>query len=184
MSADPDSPAKGTRKRKIVTIGVYGFGAEEFFRTLVEARVDTFCDLRARRGMRGSQYAFVNSVQLQAKLRELGIRYLHIKELAPSPQNRDKQRTADERAGVAKRDRTMLGEAFKESYRTERLSSFQAADFTEELGDRAQVVALFCVEREPGACHRSLVAEHLARELDLPVEHLGPCKSSSSPKLG
>jgi uncharacterized protein (DUF488 family) len=166
-------------KPKIVTIGVYGFGEEDFFRTLVEARVDIFCDIRQRRGMRGSQYAFVNSMRLQAKLRELGIRYLHIKELAPSQQNRDEQRSADERAGVGKRERASLGEAFKGSYRKERLSTFQSADFIEELGGQADVVALFCVERDPEACHRSLVADHLARELGLPVEHLAPCTSSS-----
>jgi hypothetical protein len=134
--------------------------------------------------MRGSQYAFVNSKRLQAKLRELGIHYLHAKELAPSQQNRDEQRVADERAGVGKRDRTMLGEAFKGSYRNERLSSFQSAEFIEKLGGQVEVVALFCVEREPGACHRSLVAEYLARELGLPVKHLTPCELSSSPTPG
>jgi hypothetical protein len=36
------------------------------------------------------------------------------------------------------------------------------------------VVALFCVEREPAACHRSLVAARLSRDLGLDVEHLGP----------
>jgi uncharacterized protein (DUF488 family) len=171
-----------TSKPKIVTIGVYGYSEEGFFRALVDARVDTFCDIRQRRGMRGSQYAFVNSARLQARLRELGIRYLHIKALAPSQQNRDEQRAADQHAGVGKRDRTLLGDAFKESYRRERLSSFRSTAFIEELGGQAGVVALFCVEREPGACHRSLVAEHLTRELGLPVEHLVPCASSSSPR--
>jgi len=171
-------------KPKIVTIGVYGCGEQEFFQALVAAGVDTFCDIRQRRGVRGSQYAFVNSARLQARLRELGIRYMHIKELAPSRQNRDEQRIADEQARVGKRDRALLGETFKESYRKERLSSFDSIDFIGKLGDQVRVVALFCVEREPGACHRSLVAEHLVRELGLPVEHLVPCASSSSPKPG
>ncbi len=171
-------------KPKIVTVGVYGCGEQEFFQTLVDAGVDTFCDIRQRRGMRGSQYAFVNSVRLQTRLRELGIRYLHVKELAPSQQNRDEQKAADEQAGTGKRDRTLLGEAFKDFFQKERLSSFNSADFIGQLGDQAEVVALFCVEREPGACHRSLVAEHLARELGLPVEHLDPCESSLSPKPG
>ena len=175
-------PAK--KKPKIVTIGVYGYGEEQFFKALVDAGVDTFCDIRQRRGMRGAQYAFVNSTRLQAKLGGLHVRYLHVKELAPSQQNRDEQRAADESAGVGKRDREVLGETFKESYRKERLSTFDFAGFIEQLGGQAEVVALFCVEREPGACHRSLVAEHLQREFGLPVEHLRPCESSSLPKPG
>jgi uncharacterized protein (DUF488 family) len=171
-------------KPKIITIGVYGFSEDDFFRALAGARVDTFCDIRQRRGMRGSQYAFVNRTRLQAKLGELGIRYLHIKELAPSEENRKAQRAADEAEGVPKRDRTLLGEAFKECYHRERLSSFNSADFIRQLGDQAEVVALFCVEREPGACHRSLVAEHLERELGLPVEHVSPCESSLLPRQG
>jgi hypothetical protein len=69
-------------KPKIVTIGVYGFDQESFFQALLNAKVDTFCDLRMRRGMRGSTYEFVNSSSLQKRLDELGIRYLHLKELA------------------------------------------------------------------------------------------------------
>ena len=32
--------------------------------------------------------------------------------------------------------------------------------------------ALLCVERDPEACHRSLIAERLAAEYRLPVTHL------------
>jgi uncharacterized protein (DUF488 family) len=36
------------------------------------------------------------------------------------------------------------------------------------------VAALFCVERDPEACHRSLVAERLRAEHGLPVTDLRP----------
>jgi hypothetical protein len=36
------------------------------------------------------------------------------------------------------------------------------------------VAALFCVEREPDACHRSLLAERLAADLGVEVVHLLP----------
>lgn len=162
---------------KVVTIGAYGFTERAFFDALVAAQVDTFCDIRQRRGVRGSEYAFVNSARLQAKLRDLGIRYVHARGLAPSQETRDRQREADAAEGTTKRGRAALGDAFKESYRSERLSTFCAADFLEQLGGQTRVVALFCVERAPGACHRSLVAEHLHSELGLPVEHLVPCGS-------
>jgi uncharacterized protein (DUF488 family) len=97
-----------TRVMRIVTIGVYGFSEEAFFRTLQEAGVDTFCDIRWRRGVRGREYAFANSARLQKRLAELGIRYLHFRELAPSPELRKRQTAADKAAGVEKRKRTGL----------------------------------------------------------------------------
>ncbi len=77
--------------QKIVTIGVYGFNKERFFQALLDANVDMFCDIRLRRGMRGSEYTFVNSQRLQEMLKELGIRYIYAKELAPSKAVRDRQ---------------------------------------------------------------------------------------------
>jgi uncharacterized protein (DUF488 family) len=124
--------------------------------------------------MRGSAYAFVNSTHLQQKLAEIGIRYLHLKSLAPSQSIRDKQKEADDKAGVGKRSRVRLGSAFVEAYEAERLSEFDSARFIHELGPDAEVVALFCVEREPEACHRSLVAGRLHQDLGLTVEHLQP----------
>ncbi len=61
----------------IVTIGVYGRSEADFFDTLQQAHVDLFCDIRARRGVRGSEYTFANSQRLQARLAELGIAYRH-----------------------------------------------------------------------------------------------------------
>ncbi len=36
------------------------------------------------------------------------------------------------------------------------------------------IAALFCVESDPEACHRSLVADRLATRLRLSVVHLRP----------
>ncbi len=41
------------------TIGVYNSSENEFFNKLTENHIDTFCDIRQRRGVRGSQYSFV-----------------------------------------------------------------------------------------------------------------------------
>jgi len=159
---------------KIVTIGVYGFDETGFFAALRQAGVDTFCDIRLRRGVRGREYAFVNSKRLQARLAELGIRYLHLKELAPSRALRDRQTAADQAARTAKRKRTELSELFIAGYREECLCAFDSRKFIEQLGPDAKIVALFCVEREPDACHRSLLAERLQQELGVQVVHLTP----------
>ncbi len=161
-------------KPRIVTIGVYGFDKESFFQALLDAKVDTFCDIRMRRGMRGSTYAFANSASLQRKLEELGIRYVYLKGLAPDQKIRTKQKQEDEKLGVAKRTRKALGPTFIQAYEEERLSSFNSGEFIKELGQDARVIGLFCVEREPEACHRSLAAKHLAQDLELQVEHIKP----------
>lgn len=161
-------------KPKIVTIGVYGFDETGFFRALQDAKVDTFCDIRDRRGVRGSTYAFVNSQRLQARLADLGVCYLHRKDLAPSKAVRAKQAEMDKATKTAKRQRTELGQAFIEGYLHECLTHFQPKSLLDDLKPDTQVVALFCVEREPAACHRSLVADKLAKELSLEVEHILP----------
>ena len=161
-------------KHKIVTIGVYGFDEVSFFRALREANVDTFCDIRYRRGLRGATYSFANSQRLQERLAELGIRYIHRKDLAPTKVVRDMQAKADKATKTAKRKRTVLEDAFIEAYCAECLEAFDAASLLDDFGADTRVVALFCVEREPEACHRSLVADRLAAVLKLEVEHIVP----------
>lgn len=159
---------------RIVTIGVYGYTPETFFAALQSAGVDTFVDVRQRRGVRGAEYAFANSQRLQRRLAELGIRYQHRKDLAPTTAMRQRQYEADKAAGVGKRQRTTLGPAFIEAYETDILADFSAEAFVERLPAGAQVAALLCVERDPAACHRSLVAERLQEDVGVDVEHLMP----------
>jgi hypothetical protein len=157
---------------EVMTIGAYGWNAETFFEALLRERVRTFYDLRRRRGVRGPEYAFANSARLQARLRELGIAYEHRIELAPSAAIRQRQYAEDERMGVGKRDRSQLGAAFTSAYEEECLDAFDAAGFLSGIGVD-QPSCLFCVEREPAACHRSLVAEKLAGA-GATVRHLLP----------
>jgi uncharacterized protein (DUF488 family) len=159
---------------EFVTIGVYGWDEARFFAALVEAGVDTFCDLRARRGVRGAEYVWANSERLQARLETLEIRYLHCRDLAPSEATRAAQGASDKATHTAKRQRAVLSVAFIQAYRRERLDGFDSAAFVAGLGPEAHVAALFCVEREPAACHRSLVAERLVKELGARVMHLIP----------
>jgi uncharacterized protein (DUF488 family) len=159
---------------KLLTIGVYGSTADDFFSALRDAGVDTFVDIRQRRGVRGSEYAFVNSSRLQARLREMGIRYVHIKELAPSKQIREMQKLDDERSGGQKRARSQLGPVFAAEYKRRCLEGYDIGTFSAAVGTDAHKVALFCVEGPPEACHRSLAAAHLSAELDAEVEHIRP----------
>jgi uncharacterized protein (DUF488 family) len=79
----------------------------------------------------------------------------------------------DDRLGVGKRSRVELAPEYRERYLHEILDQVDLGPLIEELpADRAS--ALFCVERDPKACHRSLVAERLAEEYGATVVHLLP----------
>jgi uncharacterized protein (DUF488 family) len=159
---------------QIKTIGVYGFTEESFFETLRTAEIGTFIDIRQRRGVRGSTYAFANSQRLQARLAELGINYIHLKELAPTLQIRQMQDEADKASKTPKRKRNLLGDVFINAYDSQILGQFDPQTLLAQLPPRTQTIALFCVERQPAACHRSLVAQKLQREFGWPVKHLLP----------
>lgn len=154
------------------TIGVYHSTGEEYFKKLTENNIDTFCDIRQRRGVRGSQYAFVNSKRLQDKLNEFGIKYRHILELAPTPEIRESQKKSDYKTGELKRNRDKLGQVFIKTYKENILDKFDLKLFTDELTEiGAKKVVFFCVEEKPEACHRKLVTDQLEK-LGYKITHL------------
>jgi uncharacterized protein (DUF488 family) len=157
----------------VATIGVYGFTAETFLECLREADVGVVLDVRQRRGVRGSEYAWANSARLQAALAEAGIEYRHHKELAPTTELRQLQYREDDRQGVGKRSRTELAPEYRTRYIAEILDQADLDAVMAELPtDRG--AALMCVERDPEACHRSLIAERLASEHGVTAAHLRP----------
>lgn len=144
------------------SIGVYNSTEQEFFDKLTDNRIDTFCDIRQRRGVRGAKYAFVNSNRLQAKLNELDIRYGHIIDLAPTSEIRQLQKEADVQQGELKRNRNKLGKIFTMAYTNKILSCFDFNSFVAKLDEvGANRIVLFCVEEKPEACHRSIVTKKL-----------------------
>jgi uncharacterized protein (DUF488 family) len=157
----------------LVTIGVYDFTLETFLGALDAAEVRLVMDVRQRRGVRGPQYAWANARRLQAALAEAGLAYRHHPELAPTTELRGLQYAEDARRGEGKRSRTVLAAAYRERYTREILDAVDLAPIAAALpADGAG--ALLCVERDPEACHRSLVAERLAGRFGLPLAHLRP----------
>ena len=159
--------------KRIATIGVYDFTVEAFVQKLTAGGVGLVLDLRQRRGVRGSEYAWANSARLQQTLAEAGIGYRHVKDLAPTTDMRQAQYREDDRQGVGKRNRVVLATEYAERYTREVLDRFDLGALVAGLpGD--SVTALLCVERDPEACHRSLVAERLHAEHGLSVTDLRP----------
>jgi uncharacterized protein (DUF488 family) len=159
--------------RTVATIGVYGFTVSTFLDSLREADVGLLVDVRQRRGVRGSEYAWANSARLQAALEEAQISYQHHKELAPTTELRQLQYREDDRQGVGKRSRGQLAREYRERYTAEILDRADLDAVVAEL-PTARATALMCVEGEPAACHRSLIAERLAAAYDIRVIHLRP----------
>jgi hypothetical protein len=164
--------------RTLATIGVYGFTAATHIATLRGAGVDMVVDVRQRRGVRGPEYAWANSLRLQSALAAAGIAYHHAKELAPTTELRQLQYREDARTGAGKRSRVVLAADYRERYEREILDRVDVrALFTNLPADRP---ALLCVEGDPSACHRSLVAARVVRELGWHVDHRVPTSPSSA----
>ncbi|GAA3383541.1 DUF488 domain-containing protein [Cryptosporangium minutisporangium] len=158
---------------RIATIGVYGFDGESFLRRLRHADVHLLLDVRQRRGVRGPDYSWANAARLQRALAAAGVGYRHVKELAPTTEMRQLQYREDDRRGVGKRNRAVLAPEYAERYTSEILDRFDLGALLAGLpGDSA--TALLCVERDPEACHRSLIAERLRTEYGAPVTDLRP----------
>lgn len=146
------------------TIGVYDSTEKEFFKKLTDNRIDTFCDIRRLRGVRGPLYAFANSNALQIKLMKLGIRYIHVLDLAPTNEIRELQKDADDQKGERQRARTTISHAFAAAYEEEILSQFDIEAFIQDLANiHAEKIAFFCVEANAEACHRGIVAVKLRK---------------------
>lgn len=154
------------------TIGVYNSNEKDFFAKLTDNKIDTFCDIRQVRGVRGAKYSFVNSNKLQTKLDEIGLKYFHITGLAPTTELRAIQKKEDAKKGILQRSRTKVGNDFIKEYKKRILNKFDMQNFVEELKENsAENIVLFCVEENPEACHRSIVAAEL-KKLEHNIKHL------------
>lgn len=157
---------------RIATIGVYGFDSESFLAALAAAEVELLLDVRQRRGVRGSEYAWANAGRLQEALAGAGISYTHLKELAPTTELREVQYREDDRRGEGKRSRTELAPEYVRRYTEEILDPLDLGPIVKWVG--SSNAALLCVERDPDACHRSLIAERLRQDWGFTVLDLRP----------
>ena len=158
----------------VATIGVYGFDRESFLQALEKAGVRVVLDVRQRRGVRGTEYAWANSIRLQQALADAGIAYEHHRRLAPTTELRQLQYAEDHRNRVAKRSRQVLAPEYMRRYTAEILDRADLTAIVDALPAATGTAALLCVERDPEACHRSLIAERLRVQWSLTIEHLLP----------
>jgi uncharacterized protein (DUF488 family) len=155
------------------TIGVYNSTERQFFEKLIKNNIDTFCDIRQRRGVRGAKYSFVNSNRLQQKLNDMEIRYGYLPELAPTTEIRGLQKEIDLEKGELKRERQELGNVFIIEYKNKIINKFDFDSFIDKLDQiGASRIVFFCVEEFPNACHRSIVSQKLKDKYQYQVTDL------------
>jgi uncharacterized protein (DUF488 family) len=157
--------------RTIATVGVYHSSLDEFLDKLKHHDVALVVDVRQRRGVRGQEYAWANSMRLQAALRQARIEYRHLPELAPTTELRQLQYREDDRLKVGKRSRVELSEEYQRRYLSEVLDRVDLGRVLDALPDEA-TSALLCVERDASACHRSLIAARLHAQFGVPFVNL------------
>jgi len=164
----------------VVTIGVYGFDLEGFIAGLRKADVHGLLDVRQRRGVRGSEYAWANSLRLQAALAATGIAYEHHLQLAPTTELRRLQYAEDDRQRIGRRARVQLAAEYVQRYTTEVLDVVDLTALASSLPTTGGT-ALLCVETLPRACHRSLIADRLAHHHGATVTHIHPQAAPPAP---
>jgi uncharacterized protein (DUF488 family) len=147
--------------KRISTVGIYEFDADSFIRALDAAGVTQVIDIRQRRGVRGTEYAWANAQRLQRLLANARIAYEYHPELAPDTELRHLQYREDARQGVGKRSREQLSAEYVSTYTEEILDLVPLDPLIRRLPVHG-IAALLCVEATAAACHRSLVAQRLA----------------------
>ena len=157
--------------RTIATVGVYDSSLDAFIAKLKRHHVALLVDVRQRRGVRGRDYAWANSLRLQAALEQSGIEYRHLPELAPNTELRQLQYREDDRLKVGKRSRVELSEEYRRRYLNEVLDRVDLGRVLNSLPDEA-TTALLCVERDTAACHRSLIAARLHAQVGVSILNL------------
>ena len=157
----------------IATIGVYEFDGPGFVRALDLAGVTRVIDVRQRRGVRGTQYAWANANRLQQRLADAHIAYEHHPELAPDTGMRQLQYRDDARQGVGKRSRERLSVEYIRAYTDEILDVVPLEPLVRRLPVHG-IAALLCVEATAEACHRSLIAGRLAERFGFEVVDIEP----------
>ncbi len=137
---------------KIFTIGYEGTTVPDFLTALKQAGVERVIDVRA---LPLSRRPGFSKSALNAALGQVGIEYVHLKELGTPPDGR-----AAARAGRhAELQRIYAGQLELPE------AMAQAALMLDLAAERPS--ALLCMEREPANCHRTLLLNAVASDAEV-----------------
>jgi uncharacterized protein (DUF488 family) len=143
--------------KPLATVGYERATQAEVIERLKQAGVEVLIDVRAVAASRRAGFA---KSLLAASLKEAGIDYVHLRDLGTPKPGR-----IAARAGRADEMKQIFQDHLAEPAAQVQLA--QAAEIARE-----RKVALLCLEADPQACHRSIVAERIREQLGCPIEHL------------
>lgn len=143
-------------KAGLVSVGYEGFTAEALARRLADAGVSVLFDVRLTPASRKPGFS---KNRLAAVLADVGIEYVHERDLGNPPDNRESFRRGDGEEGRA-RMRARLENG--------------CGPALDRLVDRAQSerVAVLCVERERHRCHRQVITDMAQERSPQPLDVL------------
>jgi uncharacterized protein (DUF488 family) len=147
------------------TIGYEGSHVGVFVATLRRAGVETLIDVR---DVPLSRKPGFSKSALAANLEASGIAYVHLKGLGDPKPGRQAAR-----AGEYAEFRRIFGRHMKTEFARRDLA--KAVELIRE-----QPCCLMCFEQDHCNCHRSIVADHLARQTGLQLHHLSIDSSNRS----
>ena len=144
----------------VCTIGYQGTTVPAVLEALGDAKVQVLVDIRAVASSRRPGFA---KTALAANVATIGIEYLHLRGLGTPAEGR-----AAARAGK----HAEMRKIFLSHLATDEAQS-QLATLTSIVRDGRRV-CLLCFEADAAHCHRTLVANALAKKLDVEIVHLSP----------
>ena len=144
----------------IATIGYEGATVPSFQEALRGARIDLLVDVRALASSRRPGFA---KTRLAANAKEAGAEYLHLRALGTP---------ADGRAAARAGRHEEMHRIFRQQLATPEAQEQLA--LVADLVRQGRRVCLLCFEAKPEHCHRSIVADALARIIPATVVHLFP----------
>lgn len=142
----------------LATIGYEGAAIEDFLATLRHSGVVKLIDIRQVAASRRPGYS---KASLRGAVESVGIGYIHLDGLGDPKEGREAAREGR----IAEFKHIFIGHLGT----AEAQADLQTAAGLAVLGG----ACLLCYERQPALCHRSIVADALAKRIGLEVRHLG-----------
>ena len=144
---------------KLRTIGYETATQGAVIEALKRAGVQVLIDVRA---VASSRRAGFSKTLLAASLAEAGIDYVHLRALGTPKPGRQAVRSGHPE---------VMHEIY-EAHLAEPEAQLQLAECAEIVAERS--AALLCYEADAAQCHRRIIADRLARRMELEIEDLKP----------
>lgn len=143
--------------KPLATIGYEAATQEAVITKLKAAGVETLVDVRA---VAASRRAGFSKTVLAASLAEVGIGYVHLRQLGTPKPGRE----------AARKGRVAEMTAIFQDHMAELGAQLELAAAKELAAERK--IALLCFEADHRGCHRKIVAEMICEDLGCKIQHL------------